>query len=716
MLASNSRTPSCIHILLFMLHLCLICSCTPSGYMPAPDACLSPEEGWDAKVRPSVRDPDGCGPCLLEKEHDACQDSANPLRHRAFRGGGPPPRRGHSSVLYQTPRNSDYGGATIMIVFGGIDANNTYLNDVWVMCVAKCPAVEMVYTDGSIKDQYGMPLLIETCPKQRCRWQEKMMAQDWEEWSSFVDTARAKSLKGVVPVRPAGRAGHSAVLGIVRTPGGSERPVMTVFGGRSPNCTDFCRDLWQYSILDNEWFLVYGEWADRDLEHRKLYDYSLFNQAAPSPRHGHTAVTVGDDLYVWGGHANGSASACCGQARPCSLGQDDPWYTVADSDCPFLNDLWVTSLRGYEPFFSQLARDKHTQQSSTLAHGLSLRAVDGVRHGQASAGTASLTDTDSQAWWQVDLGAVHQVSNVTIFNSADPTHRQRLQNYYVLLSPQPFVSDRLQEVLEDPHVWKAHIMYPDTSSPVSAVVADTEAQYVRVQLASTDYLSLAEVEVWGHPRIEPWQHLYGLKRWTQLLPHRAGKLPPTPRAHATMTAIHGNKLLLSSGRTRESPFWLSDMFVIHLAEYGSMTREGVRWARLEPRAQKPYAKLPLARAQQASVYSPLCSVGHVREATSDPMPGVLPHRVYPGVLGETAWCQGQVVYYGGKTQAATDQAHRAHPHGFLGDLWLYNVSSNVLSGVCVCLCCAVRCCNLHCQRAASSTPALVRTLSLIGCS
>ena len=86
----------------------------------------------------------------------------------------------------------------------------------------------------------------------------------------------------------------------------------------------------------------------------------------------------------------------------------------------------------------------------------------------------------------------------------------------------------------------------------------------------------------------------------------------------------GNKLLLSSGRTREAPFWLSDMFVIHLAEYGSMTREGVRWARLEPRAQKPYAKLPLARAQQASIYSPLCSVGHVREATRDPMPGALP--------------------------------------------------------------------------------------------
>ena len=52
------------------------------------------------------------------------------------RGGGPAARYGHSSILYQTPQNSDYGGATLMIVFGGKDRNGEFLNDVWVMCVA----------------------------------------------------------------------------------------------------------------------------------------------------------------------------------------------------------------------------------------------------------------------------------------------------------------------------------------------------------------------------------------------------------------------------------------------------------------------------------------------------------------------------------------------------------------------------------------------------
>ena len=42
------------------------------------------------------------------------------------------------------------------------------------------------------------------------------------------------------------------------------------------------------------------------------------------------------------------------------------------------------------------------------------------------------------------------------------------------------------------------------------------AQFVRVQLSSTDYLSLAEVEVWGFPKVQPWKHLYGMKRWTQV--------------------------------------------------------------------------------------------------------------------------------------------------------------------------------------------------------
>jgi hypothetical protein len=43
------------------------------------------------------------------------------------------------------------------------------------------------------------------------------------------------------------------------------------------------------------------------------------------------------------------------------------------------------------------------------------------------------------------------------------------------------------------------------------------AQYVRIQLAGTNTLLLAEVEIRGFPPIEPWQNLEGPRKWTQVL-------------------------------------------------------------------------------------------------------------------------------------------------------------------------------------------------------
>lgn len=39
----------------------------------------------------------------------------------------------------------------------------------------------------------------------------------------------------------------------------------------------------------------------------------------------------------------------------------------------------------------------------------------------------------------------------------------------------------------------------------------------------------------------------------------------------------GQKLLITGGRTREAPYWLSDMYLIHLAPYLEMARDGVKW-------------------------------------------------------------------------------------------------------------------------------------------
>jgi|LauGreDrversion4_2_1035121.scaffolds.fasta_scaffold1512334_1 hypothetical protein len=43
------------------------------------------------------------------------------------------------------------------------------------------------------------------------------------------------------------------------------------------------------------------------------------------------------------------------------------------------------------------------------------------------------------------------------------------------------------------------------------------AQYVRLQLAGTNTLLLAEVEIRGFPPIQSWQHLEGPRKWTQVV-------------------------------------------------------------------------------------------------------------------------------------------------------------------------------------------------------
>ena len=48
------------------------------------------------------------------------------------------------------------------------------------------------------------------------------------------------------------------------------------------------------------------------------------------------------------------------------------------------------------------------------------------------------------------LKTFENLFQVTIYQALDDT-RQRLQNFYVLSSPGPFVSDRLQEVLYREH-------------------------------------------------------------------------------------------------------------------------------------------------------------------------------------------------------------------------------------------------------------------------
>ncbi len=139
-----------------------------------------------------------------------------------------------------------------------------------------------------------------------------------------------------------------------------------------------------------------------------------------------------------------------------------------------------------------LALGKATSQSSELIGGVPGRAVDGNTNGDWEVGSVTHTDTQPQPWWQVDLGAVQQISSIQIWNRTDCC-AERLANFTVFVSDQPFRYTDLNATLKQTGVSSYHTAAVANQS-LSLRVNQT-GRYVRVQLAGTNYLSLAEVEV-----------------------------------------------------------------------------------------------------------------------------------------------------------------------------------------------------------------------------
>ena len=125
-------------------------------------------------------------------------------------------------------------------------------------------------------------------------------------------------------------------------------------------------------------------------------------------------------------------------------------------------------------------------------------AVDGNTDGNFANGSVSHTFLDGNAWWQVDLGASSTVNSIAVSNRTDCCG-SRPADYWVFVSNTPFTaSDTPATLAAKAGTWSSH----QTSAPgLSAAIAVGAAagRYVRVQLAGTDYLQLAEVQVLGAP-------------------------------------------------------------------------------------------------------------------------------------------------------------------------------------------------------------------------
>ena len=83
-----------------------------------------------------------------------------------------------------------------------------------------------------------------------------------------------------------------------------------------------------------------------------------------------------------------------------------------------------------------MARLKPTEQSTTTAGGPSSKAVDGntnSKYAFSSCTHTMATDDTASHWWQVDLGGMHQIGDVHIYNRADCCS-ERLRNVTVQFS------------------------------------------------------------------------------------------------------------------------------------------------------------------------------------------------------------------------------------------------------------------------------------------
>ncbi|TDE11139.1 alpha-L-fucosidase [Jiangella asiatica] len=155
-------------------------------------------------------------------------------------------------------------------------------------------------------------------------------------------------------------------------------------------------------------------------------------------------------------------------------------------------------LAGYE---NAAAGRTATQKSLYRgSQGLPELAVDGNTDGSWYNGSVSHTaQPESQAWWQVDLGSVRTIGEIAVWNRTDCC-ANRLTDYYVFVSDEPFASQSVAEILAQPGVTAHH--QPQTAGTPTHIPVDRAGRYVRVQLASpTNPLSLAEVQVFAPRRL-----------------------------------------------------------------------------------------------------------------------------------------------------------------------------------------------------------------------
>ena len=173
-----------------------------------------------------------------------------------------------------------------------------------------------------------------------------------------------------------------------------------------------------------------------------------------------------------------------------ALGHNDSDYT---EDNDFIKHIeegikWAANLNDeiiVEPTRINLALEGNASQSSTSHNGVASRAIDGDTNGQYFDGSVTHTNTQNNAWWQVELNSDQTLGEINIYNRVGCCE-DRLSNFTVIVTDSNNNETFSQTITNTPN--------PLLTIDAGGALGNT----VRIQsnLSNTP-LSLAEVEVFA---------------------------------------------------------------------------------------------------------------------------------------------------------------------------------------------------------------------------
>ncbi len=258
----------------------------------------------------------------------------------------------------------------------------------------------------------------------------------------------------------------------------------------SVTCTSFeAYPWWEVDLEGQHYIEAIHVWNRTDCAVERLDDYYIFVSRQPFTS-SDPAVTAAQS-GVWSRHVIGVPLPDALE----TVAQVGRYVRIqlARTDYLHLAEVEVIG-RPIFPHLANVAMGRPTLQSSTAFKGDSRRATDGNTDGIYRYGSVTCTACEANPWWEVDLEDVHYIEAIELWNRTDVSS-ERLDDYYVFVSQYPFTSMDPLVTASDPQVWALHatgIPLPDALHAVGR-----KGRYIRVQLARTDYLHLAEVRIFG---------------------------------------------------------------------------------------------------------------------------------------------------------------------------------------------------------------------------